>query len=136
MNDVVNKVDNTRNLTLKINHPGIIWTAVAFDAHVLSWDLDNNPPPKTARHHIKEASFYGTDSWTLSMVIKTTPGESTGLPVNFMGIQEKGMWPGKKHEGFGFTMNLFERMDQWITERTDDSVDAMLLGCVAGVAVV
>jgi hypothetical protein len=135
MHDAVNHVDNTRNLTLRIDHPGLIWTAVAFDAHVLSWDLDNKPPPKNTRHHIKEASFYGTDSWTVSMVIKHTNNE-TGLPINFMGIQEKAMWPGKKHEGRGFTMNLFEKLDRWIADKTGDGVDAMLLGCVAGVTVV
>ena len=64
VNDEVDAAAGTRKLTLKVTHPGIIWTAVAFDAHVLKWDLDDNPPDEYARHHIKEGSFYGHDTWT------------------------------------------------------------------------
>lgn len=70
------------------------------------------------------------------MVIQQTPGQEKGLSINFMGIQEQGMWPGKKLDGNGIAMGLFEKVDHWISEKTNDGVDAMLLACVAGVAVV
>ncbi|KAI0311021.1 hypothetical protein OF83DRAFT_1152851 [Amylostereum chailletii] len=138
VNDRVDTAAGTRSLTLKIVHPGVIWTVIAFDAHVLKWTLDDAPPDEHTRHHIKEASFYGTDVWSVDLVVKL-PAEGKGkLKVNFVGVQENAMWPGKmrvKAEG-GPSMALFEKLDGWVTERTGGEVDPMLLGSVGGVVVV
>ena len=119
------------------------FAAVAFDAHVLKWTLDDNPPDEYARHHIKEGSFYGHDTWTMDMVIKLKPAhdgapEDGSVKVNFMGIHEKAMWPGKRAEKAlgGRAMKLFEDLDGWLERETGGTVDALLLGCVGGVAVV
>ena len=115
------------------------FSAIAFDAHVLEWTLDKNPPAEYARHHIKEGSFYGHDTWSLSMVVKI-PEHDPGarITVNFVGIHEKAMWPGKKAEKAlgGRAMKLFEEFDGWLERETGGTVDALLLGCVGGVAVV
>jgi hypothetical protein len=105
---------------------------IAFDAHVLKWNLDNNPPNEYVRHHVKEASFYGKNMWNLDLVLNLGDGDGDGaLQINFIGIQEKGMWPGKKGvkaEG-GVAMGLFEELER----RTGGTVDTLLLGCVGGV---
>lgn len=111
---------------------------VAFDAHVLQWSLDDNPPDEFARHLIKEVSFYGIDTYSFDIVVKVSPDapEDAGIVVNFIGLQEKGMWPAKKAvkaQG-GASMLFFEELDQWLDERTGSKVDAMLMGSVAGVA--
>ena len=89
------------------------------------------------RHHVKEASFYGKDTWTLDLVIKLVGegGLAASLAVDFIGIQEKGMWPGKKavKEQGGVAMKLFEQLDAWLETRTGGTVDPTLIGCVAGV---
>ncbi|KAK7456416.1 hypothetical protein VKT23_010664 [Stygiomarasmius scandens] len=149
--DVVDLVGGTRSLKLRVYHPGLIWTVIAFDAHVLKWNLDDNPPDEYTRHHVKEASFYGKDSWSLDLVIKLPEGSGSesdpGILVNFIGLQEQGMWPGKKSlleqgqergqkaldKNIGSTLMMFRNLDAWIEERTGGKVDAMLLGCVAGV---
>lgn len=140
VNDRIDEQAGKRHLTLKIDHPGIIWTVIAFDAHVLQWTLDNTPPDEFVRHHIKEASFYGTDAWNLSVTIKHPPPASqdeTGLKVNFIGILERRMWPAKKDDSDGSSaMKLFEEFDQWIEERTGGTVDSLLLGCVSGETVI
>ncbi|KAI6096899.1 hypothetical protein EDD16DRAFT_1670945 [Pisolithus croceorrhizus] len=146
INDSVDEIAGTRRLTLKIDHPGIIWTVIAFDAYVLQWTLDNDPPDKFARHHIREASFYGTDTWHVSMLIKyptlapsegMTNASTQGLKVNFIGIQENQMWPAKKSEADGSpVMKLFQELDVWLDEMTGGSVDAALLGCVGGETVI
>jgi hypothetical protein len=105
---------------------------------VLKWNLDDNPPAERARHLIKEASFYGKDTWTVDLVVKLD-GQSPGnLVVNFIGLQEKGMWPGKKavKEQGGVAMKLFEELDAWVEKRTGGTVDPLLLGCVAGIITV
>ena len=76
--------------------PTKVSIAVAFDAHVLKWSLDNNPPDEYARHHIKEASIYGHNVWTADFTVKI-PEESDGkIKFNYVGINEKAMWPAKK----------------------------------------
>ncbi|KAG1897160.1 uncharacterized protein F5891DRAFT_1050672 [Suillus fuscotomentosus] len=135
VNDTFDESKGTRTMTLKIDHPGIMWTVIAFDAHVLEWTLDNNPPEEFARHHIKEASFYGTDVWTVDMTIKSS--DVDGLRVDFIGIQEKRMWPAKKADADGHqAMKLFEEFDAWLDEKTGGSVDALFMGCVSGEVVV
>ncbi|KIY68442.1 hypothetical protein CYLTODRAFT_453504 [Cylindrobasidium torrendii FP15055 ss-10] len=149
--NIVDPVKGVRNLRVEIQHPGLIWTVIAFDAHVLSWNLDGNPPTEHARHHIKEASFYGKDVWSFEMTVK---GDAPIL-FNFIGLQEAAMWPGKRRsyeaflkgesedtdggirvyqEGGGEagTMELFKELDEWLTERMSKAVDATLIGAVAG----
>jgi hypothetical protein len=115
-----------------------LYPAIAFDAHVLEWTLDDHPPDEDARHHIKEASFYGHDVWTVDLVLKLSPNDTPAskLKVDFVGIHEQAMWPGKKAEkaGGGQAMELFEALDAWLEESRGETVDATLLGCVGGVA--
>ena len=119
-------------------------SAIAFDAHVLKWSLDDNPPDEYARHHIKEASFYGSDTYSFDMIVKLPPSSASddksnpGILVNYIGLQEKAVWPAKKSikaQG-GFSMMLFEELDTWLETKTGGTVDALLMGCVAGVTII
>jgi hypothetical protein len=117
---------------------------VAFDAHVLRWTLDDAPPNEYTRHHIKEASFFGVDRWSVDLVLEGT----APLTINFIGIDEAGMWPAKKAAAASAAadaggaggehpmMTLFERLDGWLTRETRGQVDAMLLATVGGVVTV
>lgn len=107
---------------------------IAFDAHVLQWSLDDSPPDEYTRHHVKEGSFYGQESYSFDMVIKT-PVLPNKLRVNFVGMQEKGVWPAKKASKAqgGIAMELFEKMDSWIDQKMSGAVDTLLVGSVAGV---
>jgi hypothetical protein len=112
---------------------------ISFDAQVLEWTLDDVPPDEFARHRIKEASFYGTETWSVHLVIKVdSKNVHEKLRVNYVGIQENGMWPGKKaeKEEGGRAMKLFEELDGWLDERTRGTVDGMLMSCVGGVTLV
>lgn len=62
-----------------------------------------------------------------------TTDMDAALKIDFIGIQEKRMWPGKRAESDGSpAMKLFKAFDAWIEEKTGGTVDAMLLGCVRG----
>ncbi|KAF8187592.1 hypothetical protein K438DRAFT_1521748, partial [Mycena galopus ATCC 62051] len=76
--------------------PSSSFIVIAFDAHVLKWNLDDNPSTEYARHHVKEASFYKADIWTLDLIIKLLEDGNRAVLFNFIGLQEKAMWPGKK----------------------------------------
>jgi hypothetical protein len=113
---------------------------IAFDAHVLQWTLDDAPPDGYARHHIKEASFFGVDRWSVDLVLQG-PAATEPLTINFIGIDESAMWPGKKKAARALssgntshaTMDMFERLDDWLMRETHGRVDAMLVGTVGGV---
>ncbi|CAL1714519.1 unnamed protein product [Somion occarium] len=138
VNDTIDTVAGTRTFTLVVRHVDIIWTAVAFDAHVLEWSLDLNPPDEYARHHIKEGSFYGHDVWTADFKVKIPDGSDGKIKFNYAGINEKAMWPGKKVTKFegGRAMRLFEEIDDWLETEKGGIYDATLMGCVGGVALV
>jgi len=145
INHDTNSIPGTRNITVQVSHPQLIWTVIAFDAHVLKWSLDDNPPDEYARHHIKEGSFYGTDTYSFDMIVKLPPpsasgsDESTqGILVNYIGLHEKAIWPAKKtvKSQVGFPMIFFEEFDTWLETKTGGAIDALLMGCVAGVTVI
>ena len=107
------------------------------------WTLDKNPPDEYARHHVKEASFYGVDTWSIDLVYKLPPSTSESpsshlLKIHFSGIKEKAMWPGKKGEKDegGRAMALFEDLDEYVEKKFGGTVDVMLMGCLGGVVTV
>ncbi|KAN0062740.1 hypothetical protein ACQY0O_004935 [Thecaphora frezii] len=61
---------STRRVTLEIQHPGIIWSVIAFDADVLEWNLPSAPPSGRQRHHIKEVSRYGLERWSVDLLLR------------------------------------------------------------------
>lgn len=139
-----NSIPGTRNITVQVSHPNLIWTVITFDAHVLKWSLDDNPPDEYTRHHIREASFYGSNTYSFDMVVKVPSSASgsdesnQGILINYIGLQEKAIWPAKKAytaEG-GISMALFKKLDPWLETKTGGTVDALLIGCVAGVTVI
>ncbi|KAF9264544.1 hypothetical protein L218DRAFT_958254 [Marasmius fiardii PR-910] len=137
VNDVIDREAGTRSLTLQVDHPGLIWTVIAFDAHVLKWNLDDNPPDEYTRHRVREASFYGSNTWSIDLVVKVEPGSMGSILVNFIGLEEQGMWPGKKavmsQGNPGLALRLFEKLDLWMEKRMNGKADTLLLGCVAGI---
>jgi len=139
-NDRIDHEAGTRSFTLKVYYPGIIWTVISFNAHVLAWTLDDSPPDELARHHIREASFHGQDTWTVDLTIKLLSSSSSSAPlkVDYTGIGEKRMWPGKKAEKAegGRAMMLFEQFDEYVEQVTGGTIDVLLLGCVGGETVI
>ena len=129
---------------------------IAFDAHVLSWNLDDHPLNEYTRHHVKEASYYGESAWRMNMVIRWPPPvpanqrasrprpdpENPKLKVDFSGIVERGIWPAKKREYDSANeeekttglcaMRLFEKMDARLRERSGDSMDVLFVETIIG----
>ncbi|GAA5858742.1 hypothetical protein JCM8547_004967 [Rhodosporidiobolus lusitaniae] len=72
----LNAVKQTRTLDLVLEHSGIIWPVVAFNADVVAWDLPQ-PPERGAhvRHHIKSVASYGVTRFPFSFTVQCTPEE-------------------------------------------------------------
>ncbi|KAA1066931.1 hypothetical protein PGTUg99_015865 [Puccinia graminis f. sp. tritici] len=68
-------INQQRTIVIAIDHPGIIWTVIAFTADVVEWDLPSRPLRGKRRHHIKEASGFGIDRWTLNVTIALDEAE-------------------------------------------------------------
>ena len=72
-NEVLDLEAGTRSLTLEMNHPGVIWSVVAFDAEILDWNLPSAPPAGYQRHHLKSVARYGIHSWSIDLVLRLEP---------------------------------------------------------------
>ncbi|ETS62307.1 hypothetical protein PaG_03384 [Moesziomyces aphidis] len=69
-NEVIDLEAGTRSLTLEMSHPGVIWSVVAFDADILSWNLPSEPPKGHQRHHLKSVARHGIYSWSVDLVLR------------------------------------------------------------------
>lgn len=49
----LNPVTKQRSMKLIVNHPGIIWSVIAFTGDVVSWSLPESPDRGMHRHHVK-----------------------------------------------------------------------------------
>ena len=93
------------------------------------------------RHHIKEASFYGEDLWTLELVVKIRPeDQAAGLApgavdISLSGMVEDASWPAKRVEWNAarkvskdtskadVAMEIFASVSSWMDAETAGSVD-------------
>lgn len=119
----------------------LVTQTIAFDAHVLRWSIDSPPEPYKTRHHIKEASFYGVNQWKIDILIQldaTLPNQDKEkLKINYMGMVEKRNWPSKRFDNDGSpAIEILRDVDSYVWEKSKDTVDLMLVGCVGGIATV
>jgi len=66
----LNPVQMTRSIELVLEHPGVIWPVIAFEADVISWDLPQPPERGLIRHHVKSVASYGITRFPLSITIQ------------------------------------------------------------------
>ena len=127
-----NDLDGTVTLDLVTWHPGLLWTVIAFDAEVVWWSLSDEPPAKNERrHHVRQASSYGTPSHDLRMQIKVPA--SGKLVVDFVGVEELAMHPAKVTSAEALerpSMRFFAQIDA--PGGVGEAVDLCSNGVIAG----
>lgn len=143
----LNAVTQTRYVRLALRHPGIIWTVMAFNGDVVQWDLPEPAERGDHRHHVKEVSGAGVDTWELSMTLKLTdeqfaaaqrnaqrrkgqrpkggPEEEEdrkigGVRVDFSGLDVNRMWHHRENQN-RTGMEFLERLDRALPDWTDPS---------------
>ncbi|EEB08932.1 peptidase [Schizosaccharomyces japonicus yFS275] len=116
------------NVTVTVHHPGLLWTVLSFDAELISWSLPD-VPVGTRRHHIREVSTYGTDSYTFSMSYRKAP-----IYMDFVGMDGFAHYPSKINEGGNRTS--IQICDKLYKDILPEWTDLLCYGIVAGVYII
>ncbi|KAL7413564.1 hypothetical protein BDY24DRAFT_388928 [Mrakia frigida] len=130
--DSFDALTNVRSLTLKIEHTGLVWPAIAFSAQILSWPFKNTPPPtEFTRHTFKGASEFGFELYEVSLEVVG----NEDIYVDFVGLIENGNW---KSVGDGRGKNVpgasrFAALDAYLEETKKGAIDSLMLSTVVGV---
>ncbi|EPX70912.1 peptidase [Schizosaccharomyces octosporus yFS286] len=111
------------NVTVTVDHPGLIWTVISFDADLISWSLPE-VPNDVRRHHIREVSAYGIDSYSFDMSYVDEP-----IYFDFVGLNAIGHYPSKFEEGKHLpSMHMCSKLNEdYLPEYTD----ALCIGVVS-----
>lgn len=136
---------------------------MAFSADVVEWDLPEPAERGDVRHHIKEASAYSTDSWTMLMTLQLSPEQFeasqrisqrkkgqrplgteeerakdealAGLRIDYSGLDVGRMWHSSYEKEAESSRPGMQFMRS-LDKALPAWTDPMLLTAVAGVAVV
>lgn len=65
----------TREMRLRMTHPGLAWSTLSFDAEILDWDFPAPPPAGHRRHHLKDVSRLGADVFEMRVVQKLSAAQ-------------------------------------------------------------
>ncbi|KAJ9121564.1 hypothetical protein QFC22_002183 [Naganishia vaughanmartiniae] len=76
---------NTRNITLSVNHEGLIYPVLAFSADVVEWSFQTAAPVGHTRHYVKAASSPGKEDFVFHMSLKTQ-NQHDELGFHWVGI--------------------------------------------------
>lgn len=153
----------TRNVTLRLHHPGIMWSALSFDADITAWDFIEAPPSGLQHHTLKDISRKGEDDFSVNFtyridaataeafrrnsahggdsLVRAAPGHTPSkvhpwkLRVHYSGLDSNGMFP--QHNATATAAQLampdLAKLNAYLEEHHPE-VDAMLVSVVAGVA--
>ncbi|KAJ9119852.1 hypothetical protein QFC24_005566 [Naganishia onofrii] len=125
---------NTRNITLGVNHEGLIYPVLAFSADVVEWSFQTAAPVGHTRHYVKAASSPGKEDFLFHMSFKTQDRHDK-LGFHWVGIDTRQMYPAtsEKHGAALPTTVMFREMDGWLKEEFENSMEVLLVGAIAGV---
>ena len=123
--------DDVVSVEITVDHPGLIWTVISFDAELASWDLPM-PEPDSKRHHVRQVSVYGTWTHVLKIEMKLPKNAPQELIIDFVGVDELGVWPAKSRNVLAQereSVKLFKRLE---AEEVLAVADMCSNGVVAG----
>lgn len=70
---------------LKTDHAGLVWPALSFDANLIDWSFEFEPPHGMKRHHIKAASSVDEHGMELELIMRLKDDEKFLLYWSAMG---------------------------------------------------
>ncbi|WFD24679.1 hypothetical protein MEQU1_003382 [Malassezia equina] len=73
--------NGTRTVRMRLEHPGLAWSTLSFDADVLAWDFPATPPQGLQRHHLKDVSRLGHDTFEVQLTMRVPTSYVTPQPL-------------------------------------------------------
>jgi len=71
----VHEANATREVHIRLEHPGLAWSVVSFNAAVVDWDFPEPPPEGMQQHHLKDVSRVGENIWEMRVVYRLSPAQ-------------------------------------------------------------
>ena len=147
--------NGTREVRMRWEHPGLAWSTLSFDADVLAWDFPAPPPAGLQRHHLKDVSRLGHDTFEVRLTIRAPPPPPTPLAdtrvrsppaheatardpsrllVHVSGLDAYGMYPHHRATGMhSLSMQTLQALDDMLVSEFP-GIDPMLMSVVASTA--
>lgn len=129
-----------RRLKLRFDFTGLVWPVLAFEADVVGWSFDFDPPKGRRRHHLKIVASIDQPIVDFELDIRT-PNTTTGkeggkaLNIHYSALDLNQMVPGTASRlGPDMPASVFLMdADKWASEKWHDSLDFVMCGTVAGI---
>lgn len=77
--------DGNLHIRIKMDHEGLVWPALAFEADLVDWSYDFAPPHGRQRHHIKAATSVDEHTIELELVVRIPDEEKIQLHWSAIG---------------------------------------------------
>lgn len=152
----INVENGTREVRLRLQHPGLAWSTLSFDAEILDWDFPAPPPAGLQRHHLKDVSRLGHDTFEVRLklratstppaaplddtLVRTPPAHAatardpSRMLVHISGLDAYGMYPHHRATGMDrLSMQTLQALDDMLVSEFP-GIDPMLVSIVAGTA--
>jgi hypothetical protein len=78
--DSYDKSSDVRKVTIRVDHEGLIWPVLAFDAEIVGWPFNADVPRGHRRHHLKGVSELGYESYEVSLDVRGCAPIRTSKP--------------------------------------------------------
>lgn len=153
--EALSAANGTREVRMRLEHPGLAWSTLSFDAEVLAWDFPAPPPAGLQRHHLKDVSRLGHDTFEVRLTMRVpsqpsaplvdtrvrsppvhaaTARDPARLLVHWSGLDAYGMYPHHRTTGMDkLSMQTLQALDDMLVTEFP-GIDPMLMSVVAGTA--
>lgn len=124
-------INGIRRLKLRFDFTGLVWPVLAFEAEVVGWSFDFDPPTAHKRHHLKIVASIDQPIVDFELDVRTREP----LKLHYSALDLNQMVPGTAgRRGPDMPASVFLMdADQWASEKWNDSLDFVMCGTVAGV---
>lgn len=136
--DAIGGEDGVRRLQFQFDFTNLVWPVLAFEADVVSWSFDFDPPKGLRRHHLKIVASIDQPTVDFEIDIRTQrtdDGTPKTLDIHYSALDLNQMVPGTASRlGPDMPASVFLMdADKWASGKWNDSLDFVMCGTVAGI---
>lgn len=126
--------NGVRHLSFKFDFTGLVWPVLAFEAEVVNWSFDFDPPKEKKRHHLKIVASIDEPIVHFEMDVRT----EEPIEIHYSALDLNQMVPGTaSRRGPDMPMSKFLiEFDEWANEKWNGSLDIVCCGTIAGIVTI